>query len=117
MDTIVDLTENRAFRHSVRYESISKYKPYKLHPMLFSVVQNLEYAEDFERECPDDRWGILQGNATIRKFKKRSREFCNFIACDRCGKRLYPYYQDSLCVSCREHYESDDIELVWRNHI
>jgi hypothetical protein len=104
MNNRIDLTENRDFRHSARYEYIPKYKPYKLHPMIFSAIPNIEYANDFDIECPDDHWGIFQGNAKVREFKKRARSFCDYITCDCCGKKLYPYYQDSLCVRCRDVY-------------
>ena len=102
MNTRIDLTENRDFRFSARHEYISKYKPYKLHAMIFSAIPGIEYANDFEEACPEDKWGVLQGNNEIRKFKKKTKEFCDFITCDCCGKKLYPYYHDSLCVRCRE---------------
>ena len=118
MDIRIDLTENRDFRHNARWEGISKIKPYK-HPDIPSILhdhlldlQDLKSFDNYKETCLIDNWGILQGDSNIRQYKKMEKEFCNFITCDCCGKALYPYYHDGLCVKCRENYNYEIPE--WR---
>jgi RecJ-like exonuclease len=105
MITQVDLTAQRDFRFSARYNYFPKNKPYKLHEMIFSAIPNIEYANDFEDACPKDNWGIFQGDSNVRKIKRRVEGFSDYVTCDCCGKQLYPYYQDTLCTRCKLDHE------------
>lgn len=114
MDARIDLTENRDFRKHLGFEDIPGWLPYKsIHPFTnFSIGVEKTLHKDQEEYLPD-KWGIFQGNALTRQVKRYNAEFCDFITCDCCGKKLYPYYNDGLCPQCRDriNYKIPD----WRN--
>lgn len=97
MKATVDLTVNRDFRsHNTRWSSLPGHLPYKPLNLLTHLTKEEISDDDI------DHWGIKQGNALKRKVKSFNEAFCDFITCDRCGRYLFPYYHDGLCVECKE---------------
>lgn len=89
----VDLTENFDFQK--RNERMLLF-PYQR----VSTLHKLLLKDELKEEPPKDRWGIYQGNMVERLGKKLTRDYYLGKTCERCGKRLFPYYELPLCKKC-----------------
>ena len=61
--------------------------------------------DDLTNRAPkwhEDKWGILQGDSHERECRRLAREFNNCETCDRCGAKIFPYENDTLCRFCSE---------------
>ena len=95
MKSSVDLTENQDFRKDV-----------------FSIKRNFkQMIGEVERSQPrfstakhylTDTGLIYQGDKNERYAKKLANSFNDKIECDRCGARIAPYENDTLCRFCRK---------------
>ena len=88
----VDLTENRDFEKRKFYQS-----PFWKDKVYTSTRKELKSAQDTFK----DKGLVLQGNKRERYYKKLSNSFQDKVSCDRCGRKIYPYENDTLCKLCR----------------
>jgi hypothetical protein len=94
MKANIDLTENRDFRESNDWSIIRGWRPYNLPIPAFS--------QPSINEPEPDEWGIKQGNALDRYLKELHNKWSNGMDCDRCGRKIYPYYHNTVCQYCEE---------------
>lgn len=100
MKSNVDLTENRDFNKHSFYNSISwRERTHK-------KIQNI-FGDLIEENFYKDSSFVLQGNKRERYYKKLTNSFGDGICCDRCGRNIYPYENDTLCMVCREMLRLD----------
>lgn len=95
MKANIDLTENRDFRGPNDWSAIRGWRPYNLPILVHSRWENND-------EPDPDNWGIKQGCAYERFLKDLNTKWSNEIDCDRCGRKIYPYYKNTICQYCEE---------------
>lgn len=59
-----------------------------------------------ENFCKDSGF-VLQGNKKERYYKKLTNSFNDRAHCDRCGRNIYPYENETLCRVCHEMLQLD----------
>lgn len=89
----IDLTQNRDFQRKNDRQMLF---PYQRLSSLYRLIMKDKIKEDI----PKDKWGIYQGNMMDRFSKKMSKDYNLGLTCERCGKKLFPYYKLSLCNKC-----------------
>ena len=101
MKSNVDLTENRDFNKHAFYNSI-----FWRERIYTQKKQNI-FGDLIEENLCKDSSLVLQGNKRERYYKKLTNSFNDGICCDRCGRNIYPYENDTLCKVCREMLQLD----------
>ena len=95
MKSNVDLTQNRDF-----YKKDFKTKK-SFRQMIGDFIFQKGVSE-IRDEYLEDKGLVYQGNKHEREIKALATSFNDGISCDRCGSPVEPYYNDTLCQSCRK---------------
>lgn len=87
----VDLTSNKILRN--RVQKIRCLKP---------------------REIFSQKGFVDTGDARLISIKKACKTFSDGDTCDRCGRKIPKYYEDTLCSKCNEEILSIDPVNIWK---
>lgn len=104
----IDLTENRDFGKESfavrRIASLLRMTTRASNKNRFNIPNENSYIEK-------DNGGIIQGNASFRYTKRVFPEFGKGNYCDKCGKKIKPYVNDTLCSQCVKDLKNH--EILW----
>lgn len=104
----IDLTENRDFRK----EGFDVLQEASLRRMIIKVKDKNRFNIPNENSYIEkDNGGIIQGNASFRYTKRVFPEFGKGNYCDKCGKKIKPYVNDTLCSQCVKDLKNH--EILW----